>query len=155
MGLQAEIAATTNEAAILQSEVDELLAQAQLASQNREKENGEFQSLTLEQREKKRALEQALAVLKDTYSSEGASMFQLDQSESPAGFGAYQRASGGKSVLTTIQQVIADTETLSAEAAQAEAAAQQNYEAFAAETADAVKLKREGIRKLNDKHAKQ
>ena len=62
-------------------------------------------------------------------------------------------------------------QTLSAEAAQAEAAAQQNYEArlllggailphsclqaFAAETADAVKLKREGIRKLNDKHAKQ
>ncbi|CAE7728780.1 unnamed protein product [Symbiodinium sp. CCMP2592] len=155
MRLQAEIKATANEAAILQSEVDELLAQAQLASQNREKENGEFQSLILEQNEKKRALEQALAVLKDTYSSEGASLLQLDQSESPAGFGAYERASGGKGVLKTIQEVIADTEALSTEAAQAEAAAQQNYEAFEAETADAVKLKREGIQKLNDKHAKK
>jgi len=143
MRLQAEIKATTNEAAILQSEVDELLAQAQLASQNREKENGEFQSLILEQNEKKRALEQ------------GASLLQLDHSESPAGLGAYERASGGKGVLKTIQEVIGDTEALSTEAAQAEASAQQNYEAFAAETADTVKLKREGIQKLNDKHAKK
>ncbi|CAE7215559.1 unnamed protein product [Symbiodinium pilosum] len=155
MQLQAEIKATTDEAAALQSEVDELLAQVKLASQNREKENGEFQSLILEQREKKSALQQALAVLKDLYASQGASFVQATAPGEPEGFGAYEKASGGKGVLATIQSVIGDTEALSAEAAEAEKTAQTSYEDFAAETEDSVKLKQEGIEKLNAEKAKQ
>jgi len=155
MELEAEIKATTDEAAALQSEVDELLTQMKLASQNREKENGEFQSLILEQREKRTALQKALAVLKDIYAVKAASLVQTQGAEEPASFGAYEQSAGGTGVLATIQQVIEDTEAMSGEAAKADSDAQQSYQAFAAETDEAIKLKRQGIEKQNEKQAKQ
>ncbi|CAJ1386725.1 unnamed protein product [Effrenium voratum] len=153
MQMEAEIQNAASQASALQKDIDELLVQIKLASQNREKENHEFQTLIAEQREMKASLKQALSVLQGLYASQGGSLVQTELDQ-PEGLG-YKRSSGGQGVLAMMQQLIKDSEAMVAEAMEADQTAQKSFEAFAAETNDAVKAKKDGIEKQNEQKAAQ
>jgi len=148
--LEADIQAAADQSASLQKEVDELQEQMKLASQNREKENSEFQALVLEHRRLKKSLQQATSVLQDIYAK--ANSFMQQQSSEPEGFGAYKRSSSGGEVIAMLQQLIKDSEVMVAEAIEADQTSQKSYEAFAAETNKAVKTKKDGISKQKKQH---
>eukprot|EP00933_Yihiella_yeosuensis_P049847 TRINITY_DN472_c1_g1_i1.p1 TRINITY_DN472_c1_g1~~TRINITY_DN472_c1_g1_i1.p1 ORF type:complete len:197 (+),score=67.12 TRINITY_DN472_c1_g1_i1:3-593(+) len=116
----------------------------QLASQNREAENSEFQKVVAEQRETQELLGKALTVLQGFYNKE--SLVQIrSHGEPPAPepetFKDYKKNSQSFGVMGMIQQIMTDTKAMEAEATRAESTAQENYEAFAKDTTASVATK--------------
>jgi len=131
----------------LNGEVAEMGKQLQLAEQNREQENKEFQKLVTEQRSTQKLLKQALDVLGSFYNK--AKLVQVGENPAaPAGFKEYKKAGGSHGVLGMIEQIMKDTAAMEAEAVRAENSAQSAYESFAKKTAEGIAAKQ---KELNDK----
>jgi len=139
----------------LDAEVAEMQKQIQLASQNREKENKEFQATVMEQRQTQTLLQQALTVLKAFYEkpAEPEEAF-MQKSEEPAPeFKAFKQSSGNFGVMGMLQQLIADAKAMEAEATFGEKEAQEDYEAFASTTTAAVEAKTKSITDKSEEKA--
>eukprot|EP00931_Biecheleriopsis_adriatica_P032169 TRINITY_DN18799_c0_g1_i2.p1 TRINITY_DN18799_c0_g1~~TRINITY_DN18799_c0_g1_i2.p1 ORF type:complete len:456 (+),score=173.11 TRINITY_DN18799_c0_g1_i2:77-1444(+) len=126
---------------LINDEVAEMNKQIQIAGQNREAENKEFQGVVMEQRQTQKLLAQALNVIKDFYSKETV-LVQIKTSEvSAPEFEDYKQQSGSFGVMSMLQQLIADAKAMEAEATHAETSAQENYEAFTKGTTASIELK--------------
>eukprot|EP00931_Biecheleriopsis_adriatica_P080002 TRINITY_DN5335_c0_g2_i1.p1 TRINITY_DN5335_c0_g2~~TRINITY_DN5335_c0_g2_i1.p1 ORF type:complete len:660 (-),score=201.71 TRINITY_DN5335_c0_g2_i1:87-2066(-) len=136
----------TDERQALENEKLELKKQLQLASQNREAENKEFQKIIPEQRQTQVLLKQALDILGQFY-SKGALVQLHSQAnpEAPEGFKDYKTNGQSFGVMSMIQTLIDQTAAAEAEATRAEASAQKAYESFAKGTADSVAMKDKAI----------
>lgn len=137
--LEAEIQAAGNQATNLQKEIGSLEEQMRLASQSREKENSEFQTLVLEQREMKASLQQAMSVLQSQFSQAEGSFAQTKGAA----------AGGSGQVMEMLLELIKDSEAMIAEAMEAEQTSQESFEAFTSKTNAAVAVKQNGISKEN------
>jgi predicted nucleic acid-binding Zn-ribbon protein len=132
--LKALIAELTKAIATLQSEVEETHIQVKRAGEDRELENKDFQQVVADQRETQRLLSQALNVLKGFYDKAfvqgktGAK--QPAGPPPPPGFKEYKKSSGSGGVMGMLEQIIAETKTMEADAIKAETDAQKAYEAF-------------------------
>lgn len=142
--LEAAIQAAGDQTSSLQKDIDALEEQIKLASQNREKENAEFQALILKHRGMKKTLQKAMSTLQDLYNVQASSFLQANE---PEGLGAYKPSGSGSKVITMLQQLIKDSEVMAAEAREAEQTSQESLEAFASETNKAIKTKKDGISK--------
>lgn len=125
----------------LEDEVAEMNKQTQLAGQNREKENKEFQTVVTEQRQTQLLLQKAMTSLKKFYVEENEAAFiQAKSDDGEPEFKDYKEHSSF-GVLSMLQKLIADAKAMEAEATHAETSAQKDYEAFAKTTTAAIKTK--------------
>jgi hypothetical protein len=142
--LQEEIA--DNNKQIAETEVE-----IKKASQNREKENAEFQTTVADQRTTQEILKKALERLNLFYKKEAALLEKSHQTP-PVQFNKYKNNAGASPVMGLIEQIIGDSATLEKEATAAEFKAQADYEQFVkdsnaliAELTEAVAAKTKAI----------
>jgi len=128
---------TKAEIATLESDAEEIKKQQKIASQNREKENGEFQKVVQEQRTTQTLLKNALSVLSGFYSKKHPSLLQKpaageQREKAPETFsGGYKESKNSNGVMLMLQQLIADAVEMEKESTWAERESQEDYEAFA------------------------
>eukprot|EP00427_Karlodinium_veneficum_P013510 CAMPEP_0169071120 /NCGR_PEP_ID=MMETSP1015-20121227/5489_1 /TAXON_ID=342587 /ORGANISM="Karlodinium micrum, Strain CCMP2283" /LENGTH=768 /DNA_ID=CAMNT_0009130183 /DNA_START=86 /DNA_END=2392 /DNA_ORIENTATION=+ len=108
------------------------------ASQVREGENAEFQTVVADQRATQDILTKALLRLKDFYKkAKGGALVQTAQTP-PVKFNAYKKNAGASPVLGMIEQIIEDSKALEAEAVAGETEAQAGYEKFVKDSNDLI-----------------
>merc|ERR1719375_3105512 len=141
---------TADEKRLLQ-EISDAQIEMKKASENREKENKEFQQTVADQRATQDILKKAKARLGEFY-DKTAALVQNKQDPvpgaaveaMPAGFGEYKK-SGGGGAMALIENVIADSAKVEQDAIHAEQDAQAAYEAFIKDTNEEIKVKQTGI----------
>jgi chromosome segregation ATPase len=97
------------------------------ASQVREGENAEFQTVVADQRATQDILTKALGKLKAFYKS---ALLQKAAQEPPVKFNSYKKNAGASPVIGMIEQIIEDSKALEGEAVAGETEAQASYEQF-------------------------
>jgi len=143
----------------LQAEVAEMQLQLKRAGEDRELENKDFQATVADQRETQKLLTSALNVLKAVYAKKflqtgAATQRQPAGPPPPPGFKEYKQAGGAGGVLGMIEQIIADTKTLEADAIKAETDAQKAYEAVVKDTNASIEQKTRDITNKTGEKAK-
>jgi len=109
------------------------------ASEAREKENAEFQTVIADQRAMQEILKKALARLEDFYTKgkgKGGGVYL--QQEPPVKFNSYKENAGSSPVMSLLEQIIGDSVTLETEAIAAETKAQSDYEAMVKDSNDII-----------------
>jgi hypothetical protein len=164
--LQAEIAQLTSSIDELKQSIDatkaeiaEMQLQLKRAGEDRELENKDFQATVADQRETQKLLTSALNVLKAVYAKKflqtGATSARRQPGPPPPpGFKEYKQAGGAGGVLGMIEQIIADTKTLEADAIKAESDAQKAYESVVKDTNASVEQKTRDITNKTGEKAK-
>mmetsp|Transcript_61556 Transcript_61556/g.97610 ORF Transcript_61556/g.97610 Transcript_61556/m.97610 type:complete len:654 (-) Transcript_61556:81-2042(-) len=154
--LQSKVAQLGADIKSLEDEVAEMNKQTQVAGQNREKENKEFQGVVMEQRQTQKLLQQASASLKKFYVKAPAFIQAKKSKAGEPEFKDYKEQSASFGVISMLQQLIADAKAMEVEATHAETSAQEDYEAFAkATTASIETKKKEMTTKAGEKGASE
>jgi hypothetical protein len=133
-----------------EAEIAEMQLQLKRAGEDRELENKDFQATVADQRETQKLLTSALNVLKAVYAKKfiqtgATSKKQPAGPPPPPGFKTYEKAGGAGGVLGMIEQIIADTKTLEADAIKAESDAQKDYESVVKDTNASIEQKTRDI----------
>merc|ERR1719420_2339597 len=122
--LTAEIEELTKSIETLTAEIAEMQVQLKRAGEDRELENQDFQSVVADQRATQKLLENALGVLKGFYDKAfvqtSASAMQPAGPPPPPGFKKYEKSSGAGGVMGMLEQIVAETKTMEADAIKAE-----------------------------------
>merc|ERR1719443_2159835 len=144
--LTSQIDELTQSITTTQAEIAEMQLQLKRAGEDRELENKDFQATVADQRETQKLLTSALNVLKAVYAKKfiqtgATSKKQPAGPPPPPGFGEYKQAGGAGGVLGMIEQIIADTKTLEADAIKAETDAQKAYESVVKDTNASIEQK--------------
>merc|ERR1719453_1193955 len=101
------------------------------ASQVREGENAEFQTVVADQRATQDILNKALGKLKEFYKgAKGGALLQRSTQEPPVKFNSYKKNAGASPVIGMIEQIIEDSKALESESVAGESEAQSTYEQF-------------------------
>lgn len=152
-----EIKRLSDEIADLKSRVSTANKNLKHASEEREKENIEFQQMVSEQHAAQATLKRAIEVLSAFYEKQGEALIQQDPAgpAPPVGFKAYEKNSASKAVLAMINQVAEDSEALVKEAVQDETEAQITYETFTNETNKSVERMRHETQTKKGQKAKK
>merc|ERR1719443_2613731 len=109
------------------------------ASQVREGENAEFQTVVADQRATQDILTKALGKLKAFYkSAKGGAFAQRAAQEPPVKFNSYSKNAGASPVIGLIEQIIEDSKALENEAVAGETEAQKSYETFVKDSNDLI-----------------
>jgi hypothetical protein len=149
-----ELSSTIEE---LGAQVADLKTQLKRAGEDREMEHADFKATVTNQQETQALLASAADVLKKIYREEAETVLAqkvksgkqapAGQAPPPApeGFQSYQTNGGGNSVIMLLEQIIADTKAMEAEATHAEEQTQAAYESFVQETNDSVVTKEQAI----------
>lgn len=123
----------------LKATIADLQIQLKRASEDREKENSEFQVTVADQRATQKLLAGALNILKGFY--EKAALMQLKSQQKqpagpppPPGFKSYANNAQSGGVMAMITQIIEDAKAMESDALKAEEEAQIAYETFVTET---------------------
>mmetsp|Transcript_14277 Transcript_14277/g.32450 ORF Transcript_14277/g.32450 Transcript_14277/m.32450 type:complete len:769 (+) Transcript_14277:79-2385(+) len=134
--LEAEIASLTStietltkEVEVATKEVADTKVAMKKASEEREKENTEFQTTVSEQRATQEILTKALSRLGDFYKKK-ALLQQSEEPVSPVQFNGYKKNAGASPAMNLLEQIIGDSATLEAEVTKNEKEAQAAYETF-------------------------
>jgi len=149
--LDADVEHLNAEEKRLTQEISDAQIEMKKASENREKENKEFQQTVADQRATQEILKKAMERLGEFYNKKAALM-QNGQDPVPGaaveampeGFGEYKK-SGGGGAMALIENVIADSAKVEKDAIEAEQDAQVAYEAFIKDTNAEIKAKQAGI----------
>merc|ERR1719262_1853425 len=109
------------------------------ASQVREGENADFQTVVADQRATQDILTKALGKLKAFYkNAKGGALMQKASQEPPVKFNAYKNNAGASPVIGLIEQIIEDSKALESEAVAGEVEAQKSYETFVKDSNDLI-----------------
>merc|ERR1719326_458207 len=110
------------------------------ASQAREGENAEFQTVVADQRATQDILTKALGKLKAFYkNAKGGALLQKAAQEPPVKFNSFKTNAGASPVIGMIEQIIEDSKALESEAVAGETEAQASYETFVKDSNDLIK----------------
>jgi len=126
----------------LKAKIADLQIQLKRAGEDREKENGVFQTTVADQRATQKLLAGALNILKGFYDK--AALVQKSTGKQPAGpppppgFKSYSNNAQSGGVMAMIQQIIDDAKAMETDAVKAEESAQIAYETFVTETNAAI-----------------
>merc|ERR1719171_1026354 len=129
----------SEEIAAAKAQVAETETAIKKASQVREGENAEFQTVVADQRATQEILTKALLRLKDFYKkAKGGALVQTVQTP-PVKFNSYKKNAGASPVIGMIEQIIEDSKALESEAVAGETEAQASYETFVKDSNDLIK----------------
>merc|ERR1719217_1760871 len=125
----------TEAVATLKGEIADSQTEIKKASENREKQNHEFQTSVSEQRAVQAILAKAMDKLKSFYSAAAAAALvqEGDQDEQPAQ-AEYKKNAGASGIMAMIETIIDESKTVEAEAVTGEKDAQTAYESFVKDT---------------------
>jgi len=124
-------------------QVSDTQVQMKKASQNREAENKEFQSVVADQRATQDILKKALAKLTAFYKK---SFVQIEEVQTPpAQFTDYKKNSGSSPVMGMIEQIIEDSVRLEQESMAGEKQAQAEYVKFVKDSNALIKSLSEAV----------
>merc|ERR1719321_2178085 len=142
--LKADIDHRNEEEASLKAQIEEAQVELKKASENREDENKDFQTVISDQRATQAILEKAKARMEEFYGAKAASLLQKSartarRQQPPVDFGDYQKSSGSNGILVLLDSIIQESKETEAGAVKAEADAQVAYEAFVKGTNDSIK----------------
>jgi len=150
--LEQSITTLKTDVATLREEVKEMQVQTQRASENRARENKEFQSTVSDQRATQQILERVLARLRKVYAKDSsASLAQASQEPgakappAPEGFKDYKQNAGATGVVSLLTQIIGDTKRMENDAVKAEQDAQQAYEEFVKDSNEGIAQRQRDI----------
>ena len=134
------------EIAEAQAQIAETQVSIKKASQQREGENSEFQSVVADQRATQTILKKALQKLKDFYvkGMGKAALAQVEQTP-PVQFNKQKDNAGASPVMGMIEQIIEDSVQLEKEATEGEYTAQAEYEKFVSESNTLIKSLGEAV----------
>jgi hypothetical protein len=128
----------SEEIATANAEIADTEVAIKKASQVREGENAEFQTVVADQRATQDILTKALARLKEFYKkAKGGALLQTHQTP-PVKFNSYKKNAGASPVIGMIEQIIEDSKALEAEAVSGETEAQASYEKFVKDSNDVI-----------------
>jgi len=135
--LSESIAKLKAKIAELKATIADLQVQLKRASEDREKENSEFQVTVADQRATQKLLAGALNILKGFY--EKGALVQTNSRQPagpppPPGFKSYEKSAQSGGVMAMIEQIIADAKAMEEDALKSEEEAQVAYETFVTET---------------------
>merc|ERR1719162_2913318 len=108
----------------------------QRASENRKKENLDFQKVVADQTVTAEILAKALDNLATFYDE--AALVQTKKQTPPVAQATYKKSSGASGVMSMIEKLIYDTKDITAESKKTESEAQAAYEALVADTNDSI-----------------
>jgi len=108
----------------------------QRASENRKKENLDFQKVVADQTVTAEILAKALDNLATFYDE--AAFAQTKKQTPPVAQATYKKSSGASGVMSMIEKLIYDTKDITAESKKTESEAQAAYEALVADTNDSI-----------------
>merc|ERR1719502_343002 len=142
----------------LTAEIAEMQVQLKRAGEDRELENKDFQSVVADQRATQKLLENALGVLKGFYDK---ALVQTSAHKTrqpagpppPPGFKKYEKSSGAGGVMGMLEQIVAETKTMEADAIKAETDAQKAYESFVKDTNASLEEKAKQITNQSEEKA--
>jgi chromosome segregation ATPase len=143
--LAARIEKLHEEIADAKAQIAETQTEIKKASQTRENENAEFQSVVADQRATQDILKKALQRLKDFYAKEDAALLQKSQQTPPVQFNKYKQNAGASPVMGLIEQVIGDSKQLEKESTEGEFKAQADYESFVKDSNNLIKELSEAV----------
>jgi len=134
---------TGDEVAAAKAEIQDTQVEMKKASENREKQNHDFQTTVTDQRATQELLKKALKKLEAVYKAAAltqvsATAAQHTGQAPPAGFGEYKKAGGANGVMGMIENIINESKQVETEATAQETSAQQNYEQFIKDSNTAV-----------------
>merc|ERR1719428_1351672 len=147
--LNTEEAELTDEEKRLIQEVADMQLEMKKASENREKENKDYQQVVADQRATRAILQKALDRLGEFYNRKAA-LLQTGRAKAvqkvpgeasspmPEGFGEYKKAGGG-GAMAMIEEIMSDSKKTEQDAITSELYAQAGYEAFVQDTNKAIK----------------
>lgn len=116
------------------SQISESQKEIKQASENREKENAEFQTTIADQRATQTILKKAVLRLAKVYkAAETGALFQTAQTP-PVQFNKYEQNAGASPVLGLLEQIIGDSVKLENDAIAGETRAQTAYETMVKDT---------------------
>jgi len=158
--LAAEIEELAKAIETLTAEVAEMQVQLKRAGEDRELENNDFQAVVADQRSTQQLLEAALSKLKGFYDKafvqSSGRAGQPAGPPPPPGFKKYEKSSGAGGVMGMLEQIVAETKTMEADAIKAETDAQKAYESFVKDTNASIEEKTRDItNKSEEKAAKE
>merc|ERR1719375_2116779 len=142
--LDATIKTLTEEIAALKQSIADMEAKLKEASENREKENKDFQETVSDQTATIKLLQAALEVLKGFYEKKAKAVALAQGRQEPAGpppppgFKAYKKNAASGGVMGMLQSIIDEAKDLQAAAVRDEAEAQEAYEGFTKETTASI-----------------
>jgi len=118
-------------------DIQNLRVELQRASEDRKKENLEFQRVVADQTATAEILNKALDRLATFYDE--AAFVQKNKQTPPVPQKEYKKSSGAGGVMSMIEKLIYDTKEIKAESKKAESEAQAAYEALVADTNESIK----------------
>jgi len=157
--LKLTIKTLDKEIEVLKAEIAELQIQLKRASENRAKENAEFEVTVADQRATQKLLAVSLKILTDFYN---AALVQTNQKGQktvagqapPPGFKKYEKSASSGGVMGMMQGIIDDAKAMEEECIRAEEKAQKDYEDFTKETNDSIDAKTNDIETKTEDKAK-
>merc|ERR1719183_1312438 len=126
--LTKQIKQLEEEIAVAKKQVEDTEIAIKKASEAREGENAEYQTVVADQRATQAILAKALKKLEDFYKKAAAAA--LLQQTPPVQFNSYKKNAGSGPVMGMIEQIVEDSKKLETEAVAAEKQAQADYETF-------------------------
>eukprot|EP00747_Dinoflagellata_sp_TGD_P130797 gnl/TRDRNA2_/TRDRNA2_174877_c1_seq7.p1 gnl/TRDRNA2_/TRDRNA2_174877_c1~~gnl/TRDRNA2_/TRDRNA2_174877_c1_seq7.p1 ORF type:complete len:763 (+),score=281.47 gnl/TRDRNA2_/TRDRNA2_174877_c1_seq7:66-2354(+) len=126
--LTKQIKTLEEEIAAAKKQVEETELAIKKASEAREGENAEYQTVVADQRATQAILAKALKKLESFYKKAAAAA--LLQQTPPVQFNSYKKNAGAGPVMGMIEQIVEDSKKLETEAVAAEKQAQADYESF-------------------------
>jgi hypothetical protein len=130
------MAKLTDEIAAAKKQIADTEVAIKKASQVREGENAEYQTVVADQRATQDILSKALGKLQEFYKK--AFLIQRGKQEPPVKFNAYKKNAGASPVIGMIEQIIEDSKALESEAVAGETEAQKSYETFVKDSNDLI-----------------
>jgi len=151
--LVSTLARLTGEVAQAKTNIGNLQMEMQRASENRKKENMDFQSTVADQRATQSVLHTALERLAKFYDEEALVQSKAKVGQTPPVVQAeYKKSSGSTGVMSMIEKLIFDAKEVEADSRKSEIQSQEQYEALVADTNGSVKaLQREVMSKTQAK----
>merc|ERR1719428_956324 len=131
---------TGEEIAAAKQEIADTELAIKKASENREKENWDYQTTISDQKATQSILKKALQKLKDFYAFP-----QTGQAPPPADFKEYKKSGGASGVMMMIETIIEESVATAADAVKAEQDAQTSYEKFVKDSNSAIDTLNKGI----------
>jgi len=127
--------------------IKEAQLQIKKAGEQRENENGEFQTTVADQRATQEILQKALTKLKDFYEKKIGQtvLLQRVEQEPPVKFNSYKTNAGASPVIGLIEQIMEDSKALEDEAVASETKAQKEYEGFVKDSNGMISTLQESI----------
>eukprot|EP00933_Yihiella_yeosuensis_P026014 TRINITY_DN201_c3_g1_i1.p1 TRINITY_DN201_c3_g1~~TRINITY_DN201_c3_g1_i1.p1 ORF type:complete len:671 (-),score=248.76 TRINITY_DN201_c3_g1_i1:121-2133(-) len=135
----------------LNGQVAETNKEMKLATENRAKEKADFETTVADQQATQVLLKKALEVLRGVYQEKPA---MIQKPEVPEGFKEYKQNKNSFSIMSLMQQLIAETTAMEAEAKRDEKNAEDTYGREMAAQQGALDSLNQGLATQNDDKAK-